>query len=224
MKKVLLIIILFAIPLLVFCQSKEKRYRAGVKIAPEIGLLSLNNDENINSENGLGIGYSFTVDFIEYELNAKWSANLGIGYAQRQLIQHTSRVLFPDTFSSASVDETVNLYNVEMPLTLNFNVFQNTKQRSYLLFGGALHYQINHNSKAELLFSDDSGVEHPIDFELPRTTYSAIAGFGIEFFGKKSFSWVFEPTIRYNFLSLDYQYGNNSNGLFLIGTAFGVKF
>lgn len=208
--------------MIVFGQTKEKRHRGGIKAGTEFGFLIQDNPNSKASSTSVGLGYFVMVDFIDYRITDKWSTTIGLGYAYKQFIQQTNRVRIIDLMADS--DEVVNLSNIEFPITLNYTFKKRSKYNCIFAFGGIVHYYVSQNSRADLQLNDGSSIEYPIDFTLPRTTYSSVANINIEIFTKKRFSWIIEPSIKYNFLSLDFEYGNSTKALLSIGIAGGIKF
>lgn len=223
--KIVLVIFISLISFNLSAQNTNlKRISTGVKAGIELGFMSLESSTNeTNSE--LDLGYSVLVDFLDYRFSPSWSVNLGVGFTSRNYSQRIEKVSPPNIFIQASGREQLLIQNVEVLLTARYYLTPKNKFRSYYLTGGStIFYNLHHNAKQELFFSDGSTWEFNNPPDLKRTTYAATFGVGLELKTNYRLSYIIESIAQVNFNNISFEYGRNTNTLNSIGFLVGVKF
>lgn len=201
-----------------------KPISTGVKVGTEVGFMSLKASEN-KANTTVDLGYSLMVDFLEYRFNAHWSANLGVGFTNRNYSQNIEKITSPDISLPASGRESILVQNIEVPLTARYYITPQNKFRHYYLsFGGSIYYNLHHNSKQEIFFSDGSTWEFYNPHDLTRATYAATFGAGVELKTNYRISYIVEAVSQMNFNQVPFEYGRDANMLGSIGFLVGVKF
>lgn len=225
MKAVFIIFISFLTINLMAQDAKNfKRISTGVKVGTELGFLGLESS-NETSNSNVALGYSILVDFIEYQFSEQFSANIGIGFTSRNYQQSIDNVQFIDILAKASAKEHLLVQNIEIPLTARYYLKQNGNNRQYyLLAGSTLYYNLHHNSKQEIFFSDGTIWEYNNQKDIKRTTFAATFGAGFQFDTNYRLSYIIEPIIQINPNEVSFYYGRNAKNLVSLGLMAGVKF
>lgn len=202
-----------------------KRISSGIKIGSELGFMGLKKSE-IEANTSIDLGYSITLDFIEYRINDRFSANIGIGFTNRKYRQNIDNITFQDVSVTASGREYLTLQNVEIPFTGKY-YFKNTKKTSrqhYLIGGTTINYNLHNDTQQKFFFADGTMWEYNLQNNIRRTTFSITLGAGMQIELRRRLSYVLEPMLQINPNRIDFSYGRDSNTLIAIGLMAGLKF
>jgi len=200
-----------------------KHISTGIKVGSEFGLLSLAS-ANTDGNTSAALGYSITIDFIEFRFNERLGVNLGIGYANRKYLQVIENIYSPEIKGNSIVREHLLMQNIEIPLTFKYYLPKKSAIRqAYFSLGSSLYFNLHNEFKQEVTF-EESIWEFNHQSEVQRTTYAGYFNFGIQFFTNRKVSYYIEPTLQINPNMIDFQYGNNSNLLINISLLGGIKF
>ena len=227
--RILILIIICLTNFEVFAQDNQpiKRVSSGIKIGSEVGFMNLKQSA-VEANTGLDIGYSITLDFIEYRVNNKFSANIGIGFSNRKYRQNIDNVVLPAIFVQAPEGrEYLALQNVEVPITGKLYLGKQdkkTNRQHYIIGGTTVIYNLHNNSLQKLFFADGSTWEYNRENNIQRTTLSLTMGTGIEIDLKRELSYVLEPILQINPNQIDFSNGRDANALVAIGLMAGLKF
>ncbi|MFK7946342.1 MAG: outer membrane beta-barrel protein [Saprospiraceae bacterium] len=219
----LLLICLITIDLSAQEDKSIKRISTGIKIGSEIGMMDLESSK-LNANTELDIGYSIVVDFLEYHINNKFSANIGIGFANRKFRQYIENVSFIDIVAKASGREHLLVQNIEMPITGKYYLDKNNKRQFYMIGGMTIFYNLHHSFQQELFFSDGTIWEYNHKNDITRTTFAATLGAGLQVDTDYRLSYIIEPILQVNRNQITFLYGRDSNALISVGLMAGVKF
>ncbi len=201
-----------------------KQVSTGIKIGSEIGLMLLDNT-TLSANTDVDFGYSIMVDFIEYRFNQHLATNIGIGFTNRKYGQTIDNVQLVHISEAAKGKELLLVQNIEIPLTMHYYLNTNNSNRQfYLSVGSTLFYNLHHNFKQELIFSDGTIWEYNNQNDLKRSTFAATVGIGLELRTNYHFSYVIEPIIQVNPNKIQFQYGATTKALTALGILVGVKF
>lgn len=202
-----------------------KRVSSGIKISSELGFMGLKQSE-IEANTSIDLGYSITLDFIEYRINDRLSANIGIGFTNRKYRQNIDNITFQDVSVTASGREYLTLQNVEIPITGKY-YFKNTKKTSrqhYLIGGTTVNYNLHSDAQQKFFFADGTMWEYNLQNDIQRTTLAITLGAGVQIELRRRLSYVLEPMLQINPNQIDFSHGRDSNTLIAIGLMAGLKF
>lgn len=201
----------------------SKRISTGIKAGTEIGFMGLESS-NLDANTEVGVGYSIIVDFLEYRINDKFSANIGIGFTNRKYRQEIESVSFIDIFAQASGKEHLLVQNIEIPITGKYYFNKKGNRQLYLIGGTTVYYNLHNSFQQELFFSDGTVWEYNHQNNLRRTTLAATLGAGLQFDTAYRLSYVIEPILQINPNQIRFIYGRDANALIAVGLMAGVKF
>lgn len=207
-----------------FAQSESNKYiSTGIKFGSDIGLIALKTKTG-NTKTNLDFGYTVMVDFVEFRFHDRYGVNLSVGFSNRKYRQTSEDTKIPDITRSATVEETLLLQNVEVPLTFRYYLpTKSTNRQFYFSAGGSLYFNLYSQFQQEVFFKENTW-EFNHQSEIQRTTFASNFSLGIQFFTDYKISYYLEPTIQINSNRINFQYGNNSSALVNIGVLGGLKF
>lgn len=204
-------------------EDKTKHISTGIKVGSEVGIMGLESS-NLNANAELGLGYSITVDFIEYRINDKFSANVGIGFTSRKYRQYIDNVSFIDIFAQASGREHLLIQNIEIPIIGKYYFNKNNHYQLYLIGGTTVFYNLHNSFQQEVFFNDGTIWEYHHQNDVRRTTLAATLGTGFQFDTSYRLSYILETIVQINPNQINFLYGRDVNSLVSIGIMAGVKF
>ena len=220
---ILLIIGLSTISLSAQQEQPIKRISTGIKIGTEIGFMGLESS-NFDANTEVGVGYSIIVDFLEYQINDQFSANIGVGFTNRKYRQKIKSVSLVDILAEASGREHLLIQNVEIPITGKYYFEKKDSRQLYLIGGATVYYNLRNSSQQELFFSDGTTWEYNHQNNVTRTTLAATFGAGLQFDTNYHISYIIEPILQINPNQISFLYGRDANALIAVGLMAGMKF